>query len=195
MRLMVRNIWPLALAAALTACSSGAAMSEAGTSPTAQPSPAARAADLPDLGPAPELMNSVWLNSGAPLRLADLRGKVVGVEMWTFGCINCQHVIPSLNSWYSAYRDQGFVLIGNHYPEFDYERDLAGLKQAVSQAGIQYPVAQDNEGTTWRAYHNGYWPTLYLIDKRGHIRYVHIGEGEYAQTEANIQSLLAEAYP
>ena len=167
MRLMMRNILVLALGAVLTACSSGAAMSEAQPSPSAQPSPAAPAARLPDLGPAPEITNSVWLNADSPLRLADLRGKVVGLEMWTFGCINCQHVIPSLNSWYARYRDQGFVLIGNHY----------------------------NNGATWRAYHNGYWPTLYLIDKRGHIRYVHIGEGEYSQTEANIQSLLAEAYP
>jgi thiol-disulfide isomerase/thioredoxin len=192
---MMRNIWVAALAVVLTACSSGAAMSEVQPSPSAHPSPAAVAADLPDLGPAPELTNTVWLNTDQPLRLADLRGKVVGVEMWTFGCINCQHVIPSLQSWYSKYKDQGFVLIANHYPEFDYEHDLAGLKQAVAQAGIQYPVAQDNNGATWRAYHNGYWPTLYLIDKRGHIRYVHIGEGEYAQTEANIQTLLAEAYP
>ena len=154
-----------------------------------------RSGSLSDLGAAPELGNSVWLNTDAPLRLADLRGKVVGLEMWTFGCINCQHVIPSLNSWYAAYRDQGFVLIGNHFPEFDFERDLQHLRQAVNQAGIEYPVAQDNDGATWDAYHNSYWPSLYLIDKRGRIRYVHVGEGAYAETEANIKSLLAEAYP
>jgi thiol-disulfide isomerase/thioredoxin len=195
MKLMNRSIWLLATAVLLTACSSGAAMSDEQPFPSPRPSLEAPAANLPDLGSAPELTNSVWLNTDSSLRLADLRGRVVGVEMWTFGCINCQHVIPSLESWYSKYRDQGFVLIGNHYPEFDYERDLTNLMSAVAQAGIEYPVAQDNAGTTWRAYHNGYWPTLYLIDKRGHIRYVHIGEGEYAQTEANIQSLLAEAYP
>ncbi len=150
---------------------------------------------LPDLGPAPELTNAVWLNTQSPLRLADLRGKVVGLEMWTFDCINCQQVIPWLKSWYAAYKDQGLVLIGNHFPEFAGERDLNNHKQAVARAGISYPVAQDNDGATWSAYGTQYWPTLYLIDKRGRIRYVHIGEGEYAQTEANIKTLLAEAYP
>jgi thiol-disulfide isomerase/thioredoxin len=150
---------------------------------------------LPDLGPAPELTNSIWLNTPAPLRLADLRGKVVGLEMWTFDCINCQHVIPSLKAWYASYQDEGFVLIGNHFPEFGFERDLNRLRQAVAAAGIAYPIAQDNAGSTWNAYRNNYWPTLYLIDKRGRIRYVHVGEGAYDQTEANIKTLLAEAYP
>ncbi len=152
-------------------------------------------ASLPDLGPAPELKTAVWLNTDAPLHIADLRGKVVGLEMWTFDCINCQHVIPYLKTWYARYRDQGFVLIGNHFPEFGYEADLNNLKQAVAQDGIQYPVTQDNDGQTWDAYNNNYWPSLYLIDKRGHIRYVHIGEGAYAEIESNIRSLLAESYP
>lgn len=153
-----------------------------------------KAASLPDLGIAPELTNDVWLNVDAPLRLADLRGKVVLIDMWTFGCINCQHVIPSLKDWYSKYADQGLVIIGNHYPEFSYERNLENVKNAVANDGIEYAVAQDNDGATWRAYKNHYWPTLYLIDKQGHIRYVHIGEGQYAKTEKNIQALLAEAY-
>ncbi len=154
-----------------------------------------KAATLQDFGPAPELTNTVWVNAAAPLRLADLRGKVVALEMWTFDCINCQHVIPALKSWYQSYKDQGFVLIGDHFPEFDFEHDLGALKQAVAQQGIQYPVAQDNDGATWNAYRTMYWPTLYLIDKRGHIRYVHIGEGEYQTTEQNIRTLLAESYP
>src|SRR5512144_1843084 len=91
---------------------------------------------LPDLGPAPELMNETWLNVDAPLRLADLRGKVVIVEMWTFGCINCQHVMPSLKDWYAKYKDQGLVIIGNHFPEFSYEADLANLKQAIASNKI-----------------------------------------------------------
>ena len=103
--------------------------------------------------------------------------------------------MPQLISWYAAYKDQGFVLIGNQYPEFSMEGDLTNLKNAVNQDGIQYPVAQDNEGTTWNAYHNIYWPALYLIDKRGHIRYVHFGEGAYDEIETNIKTLLAEAYP
>ena len=156
---------------------------------------AASSAALPDLGPAPELVNSIWLNTESPLRLGELRGKVVGLEMWTFGCINCQNVIPSLKHWHAAYKDQGFVLIGNHYPEFAYERDLDNLERAVAQAGIEYAVIQDNDGATWNAYGNHYWPTLYLIDKRGRIRYVHIGEGAYDETERNIRALLAETYP
>jgi thiol-disulfide isomerase/thioredoxin len=157
--------------------------------------PIFQSAILPDLGPAPELTNKVWLNTTAPLKLADLHGKVVGLEMWTFACINCQHVMPHLKSWYAAYKDQGFLIIGNHYPEFSEEADLANLKSAVSRDGIEYPVAQDNDGETWNAYHNNYWPALYLIDKRGHIRYVHFGEGAYDEIENNIKSLLAETYP
>jgi thiol-disulfide isomerase/thioredoxin len=152
------------------------------------------ASSLPDLGEAPELENDVWLNTSQPLRLADLRGKVVLLDMWTFGCINCQHVVPSLRQWHDSYSGQGLVVIGNHYPEFDYESDLDNLKAAVERLEIPYAVAQDNDGKTWRAYNNRYWPTAYLIDKRGHIRYVHIGEGSYEETEAAIESLLAESY-
>lgn len=87
------------------------------------------------------------------------------------------------------------MLIGNHFPEFRYERDLANLERAVRQAGIEYAVTRDNDATTWNAYRNVYWPILYLIDKRGRIRYVHIGEGAYEETERNIRALLTEAYP
>ena len=101
-------------------------------------------------------------------------------------------MIPSLREWHEEYTSQGLVVIGNHYPEFDYEKDLDNLKKAVVDLNIPYPVAQDNSGETWRAYKNRYWPTLYLIDKRGHLRYVHIGEGNYATTEEAILDLLAE---
>lgn len=151
-------------------------------------------ASLPDLGPAPELTNDTWLNVDAPLRLANLRGKVVIVEMWTFDCINCQHVMPALKEWHRQYKEAGLVIIGNHFPEFSYERDLENLKTAIVQNDIQYAVAQDNDGATWQAYKNIYWPALYLIDKQGHIRYIHIGEGNYKETEQNIQALLAETY-
>src|SRR5690242_5037239 len=147
---------------------------------------------LPDLGPAPELTNTTWLNTDSPLHLADLRGKVVALEMWTFGCINCQHVMPALKQWDQTYRDQGLVIIGNHYPEFSFEEDLTNLKNAIAENEIQYAVAHDNDGATWKAYKNQYWPTLYLIDKKGHLRYAHIGEGGYQKTEAVIQALLAE---
>ena len=151
-----------------------------------------QASNLPDLGPAPELTNEVWINSDQPLRLADLRNKVVLLEMWTFGCFNCQNTLPTVKDWHARYANRGLVIIGNHFPEFSYERDLANLKAEVQRAGILFPVAQDNEGDTWRAFGNRYWPTMYLIDKRGHLRYTHIGEGAYDTTEQAIQSLLAE---
>jgi thiol-disulfide isomerase/thioredoxin len=166
------------------------------TSPISEPvMPTVIPASYPDLGLAPELTNDTWLNVDAPLRLADLRGKVVALEMWTFGCYNCQNVIPSLKEWHEAYKNEGLVIIGNHYPEFDFEADLTSLQNAIAAYGIEYAVAQDNNGTTWRAYDNHYWPVIYLIDKQGHIRYVHIGEGHYAETETAIQTLLAETYP
>lgn len=104
-------------------------------------------------------------------------------------------MIPSLRDWHNEYGSQGLVVIGNHFPEFSYEEDLDNLKDAVSSLDIPYAVAQDNDGATWRAYQNHYWPTLYLIDKRGDIRYRHIGEGRYAESESAIQALLAEPYP
>jgi hypothetical protein len=100
-----------------------------------------------------------------------------------------------LKEWHSKYSQNGLVIIGNHYPEFGYEKELDNLKNAVADLGIEYAIAQDNDGKTWRSYQNRYWPTLYLIDKRGHIRYKHIGEGAYAETEFAIKSLLNEPDP
>ena len=124
-----------------------------------------------------------------------MRGQVVLLNMWTFACINCEHVVPYLRGWYDLYHAQGLQVIGNHFPEFDYEADFNNLSQAVNRLNVRYPVAQDNQGQTWRAYGTQYWPTIFLIDKRGHIRYQTIGEGAYPQTEAAIQALLAERYP
>jgi thiol-disulfide isomerase/thioredoxin len=164
----------------------------ASTSPPVTPEQPAAPLNLPDLGPAPELENQVWLNTDHPLRIQDLGGKVILLEMWTFDCINCRDVIPSLRGWYQKYSPQGLVIIGNHFPEFGFEKDLANLKEAIQKLDIPYPVAQDNDGKTWSAYHNNYWPTAYLIDKRGHIRFINIGEGNYQHTEAVIQDLLSE---
>ncbi len=97
-----------------------------------------------------------------------------------------------MREWNTRYAGQGLVIIGNHYPEFNYEKDLENLKGAIQDLEIEYAVAQDNEGRTWRAYQNRFWPTKYLIDKRGHIRMVHIGEGRYQEMETAIQQLLAE---
>lgn len=194
----MKRFWILSLLTIGLAGCVGPALST--NAPTARPAkPAGEkttpAALLPDLGPAPELANTVWLNTNGPLRLADLRGQVVLLDMWTFECINCQHVIPHLRDWYNQYKDQGLVIIGNHFPEFAYERDLSNLEKALADWNISYPVDQDNDGATWNAYHTLYWPTLYLIDKRGHLRYTRIGEGGYDTTESAIQSLLAESYP
>ena len=101
-------------------------------------------------------------------------------------------MVPSLRGWHDKYGPEGLVIIGDHYPEFAYERDLANLLAAVEELGIEYAVAQDNERVTWDAYGVRYWPTLYLIDKTGSIRFTHIGEGRYEEIEVAIQTLLAE---
>ncbi|TKB78820.1 MAG: redoxin domain-containing protein [Nitrospira sp.] len=141
--------------------------------------------------PAPNIANPTWLNS-APLRMADLRGKVVMVEFWTFGCHNCRNVEPYVKEWYRHYADQGFLVIGVHSPEFSHEREIENVKRYMKEHDIRFPVPIDNEFSTWNRYGNRYWPAMYLIDKRGIIRYVRIGEGGYSETERQIQALLAE---
>jgi thiol-disulfide isomerase/thioredoxin len=150
---------------------------------------------LPDLGAAPELENTTWLNTPAPLRLADLRGRVVVLEMWTFDCDRCRALLPHLRDWYDRFQHEGLVVIANHYPEFKYEADLDNLRKALQEDGIRYPVAQDNDGRTWAAYKSTDWPTLYLVDKRGRLRYIHTGQGRFDEIESNIRSLLAERHP
>lgn len=152
------------------------------------------AADLPNYGPAPELHDGMWLNSDRALSLSDLRGQVVLLEMWTFGCINCIRTIPHVRDWHEQYSDAGLVVIGNHYPEFAFEHDVNNLKDALIRLDVPYPVLQDNFRETWAAYNNRFWPSLYLIDKQGNVRYRHIGEGRYDETEQAIQALLAEDY-
>lgn len=143
--------------------------------------------------PAPELMNEVWLNS-APLTLAGLREEhqVTLVEFWTYGCYNCRNVLPALRSWHEQYSDKGLTIVGVHYPEFSYEHELENVQQAVTDLDIAYPVAIDNDGKTWKAYRQRAWPTLYLVDKQGDIRYVHVGEGAYDTTEQWIRYLIAQ---
>jgi thiol-disulfide isomerase/thioredoxin len=145
-------------------------------------------------GAAPELTGGgPWFNTGGrPVTLASLRGRVVGVEMWTAGCENCLNVLPHLKAWYAKYENQGFVLIGVHTPEFSHEGRVAYVREAVARLGIAYPVVMDNDYRIWNAYRNNYWPALYLIDKHGRIRYAHVGEGAYDVTERQIASLLHE---
>jgi cytochrome c biogenesis protein CcdA/thiol-disulfide isomerase/thioredoxin len=142
---------------------------------------------------APELTNiSAWINSD-PQTIASLKGKVVLVDFWTYSCINCIRTQPYLNTWYDKYKDDGFVILGIHTPEFAFEKVTKNVEEAVASANIKYPVALDNDFSTWQAYENQYWPAKYLIDKDGQVRYTHFGEGDYAETEEIIQKLLTES--
>jgi len=154
---------------------------------------AARTTELEDYGPAPEFTgNDRWFNS-SPLTVAGLKGRVVLIDFWTYTCINCIRTLPHLVAWDKAYRDKGLTIVGVHSPEFSFEKRAANVARALRQNGIEYPVAQDNELATWNAWSNQYWPAKYLIDARGHVRYVHFGEGSYEETEDAIRALLAEA--
>jgi thiol-disulfide isomerase/thioredoxin len=140
---------------------------------------------------APEISAQSWINSNA-LALAELKGRVVLLEFWTFGCYNCRNVEPYVKVWHQKYADKGLVVIGVHAPEFSYERVIANVQRYVRAHAILYPIAIDNDFITWNRYKNRYWPALYLIDKRGIIRYTRVGEGGYARTEKTIQALLGE---
>lgn len=134
---------------------------------------------------------SGYINT-SPITLKDLKGKVVLVDFWTYSCINCIRTLPYLVDWNSKYADKGLVIVGIHTPEFEFEKNTDNVKAAVQKFGIKYPVFQDNDKGTWNAYENRYWPRKYIIDSEGYIRYDHIGEGGYAETEKVVQILLAE---
>jgi cytochrome c biogenesis protein CcdA/thiol-disulfide isomerase/thioredoxin len=154
--------------------------------------PAPANAALTDEGPMPSLAGAAqWLNS-PPLTAQSLRGKVVLVDFWTYSCINCLRSLPYVEAWAQKYKAQGLVVIGVHTPEFAFERDIGNVQRAVHDLGVTYPVAIDNDHTIWRAFNNEYWPAHYFIDGQGRIRAHHFGEGDYAQSEAIIQRLLAE---
>lgn len=132
-----------------------------------------------------------WINS-EPLKLQDLRGRVVLIDFWTFGCYNCRNTLPSIKSWHDRYGYQGLTVIGVHSPEFDHERKVENLRREVSSLDIHYPVVLDNDYKTWDAYAVSAWPTMFLIDKHGRIRWIHVGEGKYDEAEREIRKLLAE---
>ena len=140
---------------------------------------------------APELATGDWINS-EPLKLRDLRGRVVLIEFWTFGCYNCRNTLPFVKSWDDRYREKGLIVIGVHSPEFDEERKVEHLRREVSSLGIRYPVVTDNDYRTWNAYKVEAWPTVFLLDKQGRIRWMRVGEGDYDEAEQLIQKLLAE---
>ena len=133
-----------------------------------------------------------WINSN-PQTIAGLKGKVVLVDFWTYSCINCIRTQPYLNKWYAKYKKDGLEIMGIHAPEFAFEKVKKNVQNAVKAANIHYPVALDNKFATWNAYNNQYWPAKYLIDKDGKVRFTHFGEGNYAETEAAIQTLLRES--
>jgi cytochrome c biogenesis protein CcdA/thiol-disulfide isomerase/thioredoxin len=147
---------------------------------------------LPDYGPAPDFAGIFgWVNS-PPLTMAQLRGKVVLIDFWTYSCINCLRTLPHLEAWYRLYHRAGLVIVGVHTPEFAFESVPSNVRGAVKRLGVRYPVALDNNYGTWTAYGNQYWPAEYLIDRSGHVRHAHFGEGEYDVTEENIRYLLGE---
>ena len=140
---------------------------------------------------APELAAGDWINS-EPLKLKDLRARVVLIEFWTFGCINCRNTLPFIKNLDDRYRQKGLTVIGVHSPEFDEERKVEQLRREVSSLGIRYPVVTDNDYQTWNAYKVEAWPTAFLLDRQGRIRWMHVGEGDYDEAERQIQKLLAE---
>jgi thiol-disulfide isomerase/thioredoxin len=132
---------------------------------------------------------SNWFNS-KPLSIADLRGKVVLVDFWTYGCVNCVNTLPHVTELYAKYRDRGLVVVGVHTPEFPFERSAANVQAALKRHGITYPVAQDNDSRTWNAYRNQYWPAQYIVDQNGKIVFTHEGEGRYDEIDRTVARLL-----
>ena len=130
-----------------------------------------------------------WLNSER-LSPAELRGRVIVINFWTLTCINWLRQEPYVRAWWQAYRGDGLVVIGIHTPEFSFEHEIDGVRQATRGRGIDYPVAVDNDYEIWTAFDNHYWPALYFVDAEGAIRDHHFGEGRYEQSERVIQRLL-----
>ena len=133
-----------------------------------------------------------WINS-EPITFEEQRGKVVLVDFWTYTCVNCIRTLPYLKAWHEKYADKGLVIVGVHTPEFEFEKDRDNVIEATEGFGLEWPIAQDNDFRTWRAFNNRYWPAKYLVDKDGLIRYTHFGEGAYEETELWIRGLLEEA--
>ena len=194
---------PTAASAAAAPTPAGSAAGPAPTAPTAAPTPEPTPEPTPTPVPvktrrtgdeplAPELRNTGgWINS-EPFTLESRHGEVVLVDFWTFSCVNCIRTLPYLKSWHEKYADSGLVILGVHAPEFEFEKVLGNVQEAVEEFGLLYPIVQDNDFGTWRAFRNRYWPAKYLIDQDGYIRYAHFGEGRYDETEQWIRDLLEE---
>jgi thiol-disulfide isomerase/thioredoxin len=163
--------------------------------PMADHVPTISASSLPNYGQAPDFTRvTAWLNTtDGSTSLAQLRGKVVLVDFWTYSCINCLRSLPHVKAWYARYASAGFVVVGVHTPEFDFEHDVGNVRSAAKRLGVNYPVAVDDDYGTWDAWGNNSWPAEYLIDQKGDVRYGSIGEGDYGTTESAIRALLATA--
>ncbi len=144
---------------------------------------------------APEFPQALWVNTLNPITLTSLRGQVVLINFWDFTCINCIRTLPYLRAWHRRYSDLGLTIIGVHTPEFAFARDRGQVKMAVGRLGILWPVLLDNDQIVWQSYANRYWPTIYLLDADGYIRYQQIGDRGYAQAEEAIQTLLKCMHP
>jgi len=162
--------------------------------------PGALAGGLPAVGLAaarsatPDLVGiDGWLNTNGPLMIAGLRGKVVLVEFCTYTCINWRRTLPYVNRWHSEYGPQGLQIIGVHSPEFGFEQVRPNVESAIRELGVRYPIAQDNEFATWDSLGNKYWPSFYLLDRDGQVRFVRNGEGHAQEIEGSIRSLLGLA--
>jgi thiol-disulfide isomerase/thioredoxin len=154
---------------------------------TVKPFQLSSASDRASLGRA-----TAWLNS-APLTAADLEGKVVLVDFWTYTCINWLRTVPYVRAWADRYKEQGLVIIGVHTPEFSFEADVDNVRRSAQERGLTYPIAIDNDRAIWHGFGNHYWPALYFIDAAGQVRHHHFGEGNYEESEMRIRQLLAAA--
>ena len=153
--------------------------------------PEDRLLDEKNSAKAPEFAAGTWVNS-EPLTIKGLSGRVVLVEFWTFGCYNCRNTLPYVKRWHERYSEKGLTIVGVHSPEFDEERNADNVRKQVASLGIRFPVVTDNDYQTWRAYGVQAWPTIFLLDKTGSVRWTHVGEGAYDEAERTIQKLLAE---
>ncbi|MXX92829.1 MAG: redoxin domain-containing protein [Chloroflexi bacterium] len=214
-------IFALATLLTLSACGSDEPTATAVPEPTATSAPEPTATSAPDPTPEPteeptaepepteapaartepvELFDmdvrniDAWINS-EPTSIAQLtsEGKVVLVDFWTYTCVNCLRTLPFLREWQDKYADNGLVILGVHAPEFEFEKELENVQMSVDEEGIEWPVALDNEMSTWRSFNNRYWPAKYLIDTNGDVRYTHFGEGAYRETELEIRHVLEES--
>lgn len=159
------------------------------------PAPTIAPPELPDRGVHPELRDiDGWLQSDVT-SLEELRGQVVAVQFWTFGCYNCKNTLPSMQALYESYRDDGFEIVGIHAPEFSHEAEVDNIVAAADEYGVTWPIVLDTHKRTFHYWQEGpraHWPRIYLLDRDGHIRYDHIGEGRYGEIDAAVRALLAE---